>query len=224
MEIRFLGLIPYEEARAMQEQLVRELAEDKSKECVLILEHPSVITVGPRTKSSDIPAAISLNGNGGHNRLDGIPVVKVDRGGGATYHGPGQLIVYPIISLKARQLGVRAFVSRGLQVLSRVAIQCGVVVEPSLSPAGLWVGSRGVGNMAEAPRKIGAVGLRISQGITNHGFSFNVSPDLTVFNGFVSCSLAGVQPTSLVAEGGYPRDIDSVKKRLAAEFKDEFCR
>lgn len=182
----WLGELSYESARALQEGLVEERQRNRVGDSWLLVSHPPTITLGKRSSAADFPF--------GRERLEerGIRLVEVARGGGPTYHGPGQLVLYPVVQLEGR--GVKQFVTEGLRMLSALAAHFGVRAEGLLDPAGLWVEG--------ARAKLGAVGLKIERGVTNHGFSFNVNPALEIYDLFYPCSQRDAAVTSLARELG----------------------
>ena len=176
------GLLPFAEGRALQQRLVDERRHGTRGDTILFCEHPATFSCGRRTSEREralLP------------RRAEIAIVDADRGGSITYHGPGQLVIYPVIDLRARHLGVRSFVERGLQVLSECLKSYTIDAYPLLDPAGVWVKSDG------RQLKIASVGLRIDRGITQHGFSLNVNLDLAPFREFTPCSLNDVEMTSI---------------------------
>lgn len=185
MPIQFLelGVVPYREARDFQNSLVSLRQRSLISDAVLLLEHPPTLTLGQRFDASSLPLSMEQWSR------RGIQVVTTDRGGEATLHNPGQLVIYPVFDLRARKLGVRRFVELGLRAISDAAHDCGANAEPRLEPAGVWCGSR----------KFASVGLRISAGVTNHGFAVNVVNDLEPFSWFNPCGLSGGNTTSLAA-------------------------
>jgi lipoyl(octanoyl) transferase len=191
-----LGEVEYEvaaeEMRGWVEERVQETAEDR----LFLLSHPPVITYGPRTTLDDLPAETA-----------GIPTVAVDRGGFATYHGPGQLVGYLVIDLKQRgPVDIVRWVENGLiDALGRL----GFPLVRRDTPKGA---SSLVGVWAEDGRKLCSIGMRIRRGVTSHGFSVNVDPDMTVFHTFTSCGLHDVTMVSLAdlaAERGVPAPTDT---------------
>lgn len=188
MEFILSGLVPYREMRAVQEALVQERIDGKRGDTIIFCEHPPVVTLGKRTAEGDIDV------HAGVWKSKGIPLIVTDRGGSATFHGPGQLIVYPVIKLQERGLGVRTFVSIVLSSIAEELRTIGLPCTPELSPAGVWImGEKG-------KKKVGSVGLRIIHGVTCHGFSVNVCNDLEIFRLFKPCGLDHVEMTSISSE------------------------
>jgi lipoyl(octanoyl) transferase len=179
------GLVPYEEAWQMQRNLHAARVDGAGPDSVLLLEHPSVYTAGKRTEPQDRP-------------FDGTPVIDVDRGGKITWHGPGQLVGYPIIAL-ADPIDVVAYV-RSLEVMMiAVSAEFGVAAQQIEGRSGVWI-APGDGS---PDRKLGAIGIRVAQGVTLHGFALNANPSLDRFANIIACGIPDVVTTSLTAEAGY---------------------
>ena len=182
-----LGALDYDAAFALQRRLHARVADGDLPDVLLLLEHPHVYTLGRRGSMDDIlvPQA----------RLTemGVQVRHVDRGGQVTYHGPGQLAGYPIVNLRRRGRGPLSYV-RGLEgaiigTLAEFAIEAG----SDERPTGVWAGEA----------KIAAIGVKISRGVTTHGFALNVDPDLTFFDHIVPCGMPDTSVTSMAAQGGH---------------------
>jgi lipoyl(octanoyl) transferase len=182
VEIRRLGTLPYDEAWDLQRRTHAEVAAG-SDDVVLLLEHEPVYTAGKRTEPWERPA-------------DGTPVVDVDRGGKITWHGPGQVTGYPITRL-ADPVDVVAYVRRLEQVLMGVCRELGLDTVPVEGRSGVWT--------ADGARKVAAIGIRVSQGVTMHGFALNCDPDLTAYDRIVPCGITDATVTSLTRELG--RDV-----------------
>jgi len=180
-----LGSVPYREAWALQQRLVEERRAPDGGDTVVLLEHPPVYTLGRRASMDNVLLDAS------QRAAAGIEVVEVDRGGDVTYHGPGQLVVYPIIRL-AGQRHVVDFV-RALEAVAIHALATlGVAATPREGLTGVWVGRE----------KVVAIGVRVgAEGVTSHGLALNVAPDLAHFGGIVPCGLATEGVTSLAALG-----------------------
>jgi lipoyl(octanoyl) transferase len=180
------GLVDYREAWDEQRRLHEAVVAGARPDTILLLEHPSVFTAGKRTEPMDRP-------------LDGTPVVDVDRGGKITWHGPGQLVGYPIVRLPD-PIDVVAYVCRVEQMLIDVCAEFGVVAErsPIKGRSGAWVPADDRG----PDRKIAAIGIRVARGVTQHGFAINADCDLTNFDRFVPCGIRDAGVTSLTAELG----------------------
>jgi lipoyl(octanoyl) transferase len=180
------GTVDYLEAWAEQRRLHEGVVAGTHPDAILLLEHPSVYTAGKRTEPFDRPT-------------DGTPVVDVDRGGKITWHGPGQLVGYPIVRL-TEPVDVVAFVRRTEQLLIDVCAELGVHTERVEGRSGAWVRADDRG----PDRKVAALGIRVARGVTLHGFAINADCDLTYFDRIVPCGLRDVGVTSLSAELGRP--------------------
>lgn len=179
------GLVPYEEALADQRKIHAEVALDLRPNTLMLLEHPSVYTAGRRTTLDERPT-------------DGTPVVDVDRGGKITWHGPGQLVGYPIIRLAERN-DVVGYVRTVEAALMKVCEEFGLAAEQYCDRTGVWIRDN------NGDRKIAAIGIRVAKGVTMHGFALNVNPDLTPFTRIIACGIPDVEVTSLAKELG--RDV-----------------
>jgi lipoyl(octanoyl) transferase len=179
--------VPYRQAWELQRQVHAEVASGSAPDTVLLLEHPPVYTAGRRTEPHERP-------------FDGTEVIDVDRGGKITWHGPGQLVGYPIVRL-AEPIDVVAYVRRLESMLISVCAELGLAAGPVEGRSGVWVPA----NAASPERKVAAIGIRVAQGITMHGFAINCDPDLTAFGGIVPCGIPDAGVTSLSAELG--RDV-----------------
>jgi lipoyl(octanoyl) transferase len=186
------GLVDYREAWAEQRRLHDAVVAGDQPDTILLLEHPSVFTAGKRTEPADRP-------------LDGTPVVDVDRGGKITWHGPGQLVGYPILRLPD-PVDVVAYVRRTEQLLIDVCAEFGVAGERVEGRSGAWVRADDRG----PDRKIAAIGIRVARGVTQHGFALNCDCDLSAYDRFVPCGIRDAGVTSLSAELGRPVPVAEV--------------
>ncbi len=187
----WLGRVDYHEALALQKRLVTERAEGRIGDQLLLLEHPPVLTLGRGADRSHIradPATLAARR---------IEVIQVERGGEVTYHGPGQLVAYPILALSARGLLVRPLVRALEAALVATCAAYGVAAARRDGHPGCWCDPDGTD-----PRKIGALGLRIERGVSYHGIALNVSVDLADFDLIDPCGMPGVTSTSIAAERG----------------------
>ncbi len=189
----WLGRIDYHRAHDLQRRLVAERADGLSGDRLLLLEHPAVLTLG---RTSD-PAHILASS--GELERRGIEVVRVERGGEVTYHGPGQLVAYPIVALHERGLLVRPFVRALEAALVATCAAAGVAAGRRDGHPGCWCEPDG-----PVPRKIGALGLRVERGVTYHGIALNVTVDLEAFDLIDACGMPGVVSTSIARERGEP--------------------
>ena len=180
--------VPYEVAWDEQRRLHAARLADQIPDTCLLLEHPPVYTAGRRTNVWDRPT-------------DGTPVVEVDRGGKITWHGPGQLVGYPIVKLP-EPMDVVAHVRRVEEALIRVCAELGVVTTRVSGRAGVWVPGDGPGAPGRPDRKVAAIGIRVSRGVSMHGFALNADCDLGWFDRIVPCGIADAGVTTLSAELG----------------------
>ena len=194
--MRRLGTVDYSSAWELQ----RELADARvagGPDTLLLLEHPSVYTAGKRTEPHERP-------------VDGVPVIDTDRGGKITWHGPGQLVGYPIIGL-AEPLDVVKFVRRLEDSLIAVCASLGLSTGRVEGRSGVWV----PGENGRPARKVGAIGIRVARATTLHGFSLNCDCDLGAFSTIVPCGIADAGVTSLSAELGRPIGVSDVTDAVA---------
>ena len=193
-----LGVVDYLAAWDLQKELVRRRARGEIPDLLLLLEHPHVYTIGRRGSRSDV-----LTSPEELERL-GIPVYEVDRGGEVTYHGPGQLVGYPILGL--RGLGPLRYVRALESALIDALQEYGLPAYAVPGRTGVWVGEQG------EERKVASIGLRVSRGVASHGFALNVSTDLRYFEGIVPCGVDDRQTTSMERETGSAVDIIEVQR------------
>ncbi|MFG1871057.1 lipoyl(octanoyl) transferase LipB [Micromonospora arborensis] len=195
------GLLDYQAAWDEQRRLHESVVAGARGDTVLLLEHPSVYTAGKRTEPWDRPE-------------DGTPVVDVDRGGKITWHGPGQLVGYPILRLPD-PVDVVAYVRRTEELLIDVCAEFGLAAGRVEGRSGVWVPEDDRG----PARKVAAIGIRVARGVTLHGFSINCDCDLTYFDRIVPCGIRDAGVTSLTAELGRPITVADVlpvvERRLA---------
>jgi lipoyl(octanoyl) transferase len=193
-----LGRVEYREAVALQERLRARVQERELPDLLLLLEHPPVYTLGRRSEPGDLPV-----------RMPGIDVVETERGGRLTYHGPGQLVGYPIMHVD----NVREFVETMEAALVAALIDAGVPAETreGREYTGVWVGER----------KIASIGIHVSRRVSMHGFAVNVDNDLAPFEWVVACGLPGVRMMSLQAEG-VAEGLPCFRKRAAHAFARAF--
>jgi lipoyl(octanoyl) transferase len=207
-EVRRLGLVPYADALALQKHLVEERRHGRIGDVLLLVEHPHVLTLGVR-------------GDGGRSHIlaapdvlesRGVEVYETGRGGDITYHGPGQIVGYPIIDLKPDRCDVHRYVRDLEEVVIRVAADYGLTGERVAGLTGVWVGGE----------KIAAIGVRIARWITSHGFALNVTTDLDYFNLIVPCGVADRGVTSLSKLLRRPVDRGEAEDRLVQRFTEVF--
>jgi lipoyl(octanoyl) transferase len=189
---RHLGVVPYEQAWDIQRDVHAARVADDIPDTCLLLQHPPVFTAGRRTQDFERP-------------VDGTPVIDVDRGGRMTWHGPGQLVGYPIVRLPMPVDAV-GHVRRLEEALIAVCADFGVAAIQIAGRSGVWVPSQG----GAAARKIAAIGVRISRCTTMHGFALNCDPDLSWFGRIVPCGIDDADVTSLSRELGRDVSVDEV--------------
>ena len=201
-EVSFLGRVPYADASALQRELHERVATGQIASQLLLLEHPHVYTLGRRGQESDVLAT--------PNRLEelGAEVHRADRGGEVTYHGPGQLVGYPIVDLRRLGGGPLRYVRALERVLIETLAELGIAGESEDRPTGVWIGDA----------KIAAIGVKISRGVTMHGFALNVDPDLSYFEHIVPCGISEGRVTSISTLLARHVAIDEVVGALSRRF------
>jgi len=208
-ETRKLGLTPYAEALVLQEELVARRKRDEIPDQLLLLEHPHVITLGRAANRANV-----LADDAARARL-GVELFETGRGGDVTYHGPGQLVGYPIVKLPPGHQDIRRYVRNIQEVLIRAARDFGVEAEPRGGDfVGVWVGAE----------KLAAIGVRISRWVTMHGFAFNVATDLNYFQLIIPCGIRGHGVTSLQKLLGHPVEMSAVVESVTRHFGEVFDR
>jgi len=209
IEVRRLGRMAYSDALALQRELVVNRQRGRVDDLLLLVEHPHVLTLGVR-------------GDGGRGHIlasadqlavRGIEVYESGRGGDVTYHGPGQIVGYPILDLRPDRCDVHRYVRDLEEVLIRTADDYGVVAQRVAGLTGIWVGTE----------KLAAIGVRISRWVTSHGFAFNVSTDLTYFDLIVPCGIVDRGVTSLEHQLGRQLDSGEIEGRLIRNLCDVFA-
>ena len=188
--VNHIGLLEYQDALALQRKIHGEVASGNRANTLLLLEHPSVYTAGKRTQSFEMPN-------------DGTPVVQVDRGGRITWHGPGQLVGYPIVKL-LKPTELVGFVRTLETALIKVCAEVGANAVRVDGRSGVWICD------GKGDRKIAAIGIRVASGVTMHGFALNVSPDLSKFSQIVPCGIDDAAVTSLAIELNRTVDIAEI--------------
>ena len=199
-----LGLIDYQAAWDLQQKLVAARVEKTiNNDMMLFLEHPAVFTLGRRGGRDNLLVSEAFLTE------KGIPVIQVERGGFITYHGPGQIVVYPIVDLHARRIGVKDFVAAMEEAMIQTAANWNVPAERNPLNSGIWAGSR----------KMGSIGIALRKGVSFHGLALNVNLDLTPFTWMQPCGLQGVGMTSLKKELGKDLPMDEVLLVLKDQLK-----
>jgi lipoyl(octanoyl) transferase len=212
-EARWLGRIGYREALGLQESCARalkeaQLAGGRAEEALLLLEHPPVITLGRNAVEADVLA------EGTRLAALGVTVEKTNRGGQVTYHGPGQLVGYPILDLNPDRRDVGRFLRDLEEALIRTLATWGIEAGRSNGATGVWVGDA----------KIAAIGVHLSRWVTTHGFALNVTTDLDAFSLIVPCGLRTRGVTSMQRLLGRAIDLEEVARRFVPQFAEIFGR
>lgn len=205
-----LGRVPYAEGLALQRQLVEARYEERIGNTLVLLEHPPVLTLGRNASRANILASDEFLA------YRGVEVHEINRGGDVTYHGPGQLVGYPIFDLRSfnPRLGAVDYVRRMEEALIRACGDFGVQTTRVKGRTGVWTPAGG----SILEKKIAAIGVHISRGITSHGFALNVDPDLRDFELIVPCGIADRAVTSLEVEADPPPAMDAVRHAVARQF------
>jgi lipoyl(octanoyl) transferase len=202
LRVANLGVVEYGEALALQEALRAARQAEDAPDTLLLLEHPPVYTRGKRTEAGELPMGEDWY------RAQGIDVVDVDRGGRVTYHGPGQLVGYPIMRISD--------VVEFLRVMERAIIAAladeGIEAQIREGLTGVWVGDR----------KIASIGIHVAKGVTTHGFAVNVANDLQPFEWVTPCGIEGVRMTSVCRETGRAGGLACFRKRMAWRFAEAY--
>ena len=210
LEVRRLGVMPYGEALALQKDLVLERQSGKVPDLLLLLEHPHVVTVGVGARRSLknllVPESVL--------QARGVELHQAPRGGDVTYHGPGQLVGYPILDLRPDRCDVHRYARDLEEVLIRTAQAFGVQARRESGLTGIWVGHD----------KLAAIGVRVSRWVTSHGFALNISTDLGYFDLIRACGIEGRGATSLVSLTGTLVSMGDVETALVEVFGSVFDR
>lgn len=207
-EVRRLHRVTYENGMRMQEDLVARRQRDEIPDQLLLLEHPPVITLGRAGRESNLLATSEMLAR------QGVRFYETTRGGDITYHGPGQIVGYPIVHLGEGRRDIRKYVEHVEEVLIRTAADFGVEARRWDINRGIWVGAD----------KLAAIGVRVARWVTSHGFAFNVAPDMSHYRLITPCGLQGVGVTSLARLLGTAPAIDGVRDAIIRRFGEVFER
>ena len=209
LQVRRLGLVPYADGLELQRRLVDERKADRIPDTLLLLQHPHVLTIGVKKDGRGHILAAP-------DRLSslGVEVFETGRGGDVTYHGPGQLVGYPILDLNPDRRDVHKYVRDLEEVMIRVCADYGIEAGRVHGFSGAWI----------KDEKIGAIGVRISRWITSHGFAFNVTTNIDFFNLIVPCGIADKGVTSLAAQIGRLPEMTEAEDRFVTHFAAVFDR
>lgn len=197
-----LGTVPYRDGVDIQEHVAAQRRAEQIPDTLLLLEHPPVYTRGRRAKDEELTLGEDFY------RAQGIEIVATDRGGRVTYHGPGQLVGYPIMGVEDVLAHLRDIEAAIVDALAQEGIAARSRCQEGPDWTGVWVGQR----------KIASLGIHVSRGVSTHGFATNVLNDLTPFTWIVPCGLAGVSMTSVAGEIGPAADFERVAERVVRSF------
>jgi lipoyl(octanoyl) transferase len=216
LDVRWLGRVEYADGLRLMEEFRRRRSLGSAPDTLLLLEHPPILTLGRGGKREHLLASPE------ELVARGIEVFETDRGGDITYHGPGQLVGYPIFDLSPDRRDVRRYVRDLEEAMIRTAASLGVVAGRIEGMHGVWLGPEADPPTPGLPRKLGAVGVHLSRWITSHGFALNVDPRLEDFSLIVPCGITGRGVTSLAAELGRRVEVEEIGRRLAGQLADVF--
>ena len=189
----------YLDTLQIQESLRNQVLKNNSNNFLIIVEHDHVYTLGKNANSSNVL-----------NRI--CEIIPTQRGGDVTYHGPGQLVAYPIINLKKRKIGVKSYVAMIEKLISNILFDYGLKPHVQIKETGVWIDER----------KIASIGIHVSRGVTMHGLAINVNTDLSYFDNIISCGIEGVKMTSMDKELGKKIRMNDIKKSLITHFNQIF--
>jgi len=208
IEVKDIGTLDYAAAWDEQKQRVEEV-KDGAAGTFYLVEHPHVYTFGKSADRNNLLVNDAFLAQIGAQRFD------IERGGDITYHGPGQIVGYPIIDLNEIGIGVRVYVEKLEQVLIDTLAEYGIETERVDGLTGIWL-------KEGRPRKIAALGIKVSRGVTMHGFALNVNTDLNYFNHIVPCGISDKEVTTMQSELGKEIEMNEVKQKLAVHFTHHF--
>jgi lipoyl(octanoyl) transferase len=204
-QVMQLGLVPYGEAWELQRSLAAAVIEGSAPDTILFLEHPPVVTLGRRTAEDELHVPAETQ----------VEIVETDRGGKSTFHGPGQLVCYPILDLHRHGKDVKLYVRNLEEALLRTLAAFGVEGQRIDGLTGVW--------LMPPPRKIASIGVRVSRWVTTHGYALNVDLDPAPFTEWITaCGLEDAQFTTMARELGRPLAVDEVRPAAAAALADVF--
>ena len=189
----------YQDTLKIQESLREQVLSNPSHEYLILVEHEHVYTLGKNANSSNI-----LN--------KACDIIQTDRGGDVTYHGPGQLVAYPIINLKKRKIGVKSYVKMIEQLISNTLMYYCLETHVPIKETGVWV----------EDKKIASIGIHVTRGVTMHGLAVTINTDLSYFDNIISCGIEGVKMTTIDKELGKKIAMNDIKKQLISNFNKIF--
>ena len=218
MQASWLGRVAYRPTYELQRSLVEQRKSEAIPDTLLLLEHDHVVTLGRRADETHLATSE------GAIEADDCEVIETDRGGEATYHGPGQLVVYPIVSVRELKLGPVAYVRLLEETVIQVLSEYGIRGHRVVGKSGVWIGgepgSKPAAGENPAGRKIAAIGVRISGGVAMHGLALNVSTDLGYYSHIVPCGMPSLHMTSIMEESGLRLETEAIAKPWAEAFAD----
>ena len=198
-QVQDLNRKNYQDTLKIQESLRKKVLINSSEDHLILVEHEHVYTLGKNANSSNI-----LN--------KACDIIQTNRGGDVTYHGPGQLVAYPIINLKIRKIGVKSYVKMIEQLIFNTLMYYGLETHVPVDETGVWV----------KDKKIASIGIHVSKGVTIHGLAININTDLSYFDNIISCGIDGVKMTTLDKELGKKIAMNDIKKQLISNFNKIF--
>lgn len=204
LAIHQIGIVDYESAWDLQRDLHQKVAAGELENTLLLLEHPPIFTAGRRTLDSERP-------------IDGSKVIDVDRGGKITFHGPGQIVGYPIVKLREPE-NVVGFVREIELSLIDLCISLGIPAERYCERSGVWIRDK------NGDRKIAAIGIRVAKGVTMHGFALNINPDLSYFSRIIPCGIPDAGVTSISKELGREVAVAEIQPLLMERISEALKR
>ena len=197
--IQDLQQLNYKDTLKIQQDLREKIARNKSDDSLIIVEHDHVYTLGKNANPNNI-----LNGN--------CKVVQTNRGGDVTYHGPGQLVIYPIFNLKKKNIGVKSYVKKIEKIIQLSLDDFNIDSHVPFKETGVWTNNK----------KIASIGIHVSRGVTMHGLAINVTTDLSYFDHIISCGIQGVEMTSIEKELGKKIPMNDIKTAVVKYFNQQF--
>jgi len=197
--IQDLQQLNYKDTLKIQQDLREQIALNKSDDSLIIVEHDHVYTLGKNANPNNI-----LNGK--------CKVVQTDRGGDVTYHGPGQLVIYPIFNLKKKNIGVKSYVRKIEKIIQLTLDDFNIDSHVPFKETGVWTNNK----------KIASIGIHVSRGVTMHGLAINVTTDLSYFDHIISCGIQGVEMTSIEKELGKKIPMNDIKTAVVKYFNQQF--
>lgn len=201
-----LGIIDYQEAWELQQQVFQLRVDGKIEDILFLLEHPNTYTLG-KTANKD-----HLVGSKPFLENHGVKVYEIDRGGDITFHGPGQIVGYPIIDLNNWERDTHKYLRAIEDVIMKTCSDYGLRASRNSEYTGVWAGNK----------KIAAIGIKVSRWITMHGFAFNINTDLSLYDGIIPCGIQDKGVTSIETELGKSIDLQEVKEKVVSHFSEVF--